>query len=51
MIWEKIKIPDIEKAVKFEKGVAKEIHWYENIITGERVDFKIKKQIKSKAKK
>ena len=47
--WVKKSSRNINKAPLFEKGYAKEIHWYENIKTGERFELKLKKQpIKNK---
>ena len=40
--WVKKSSRNINKAPEFDKRYKKEIHWYENIKTGEQFEFKVK---------
>ena len=41
--WVKKSSSNINKATLYDKSYKKEIHWYENIKTGEKFELKIKK--------
>jgi hypothetical protein len=44
--WVKKSSLEIKLASQFDKRYSKEVHWYESIRTGEKVELKLKQQLK-----